>query len=662
MNRIVPVKRRFRQGWGIVLFVLIALSPVIGGPVAAAEDADTEKQMVSIDFNDVDITVFIKFISELTGKNFIVDDRVRGKVTVLMPSKISTDTAYKVFESVLDVHGFAAVESGAIIKIVPSPDARTRNMETLLGGQRPGEPQDRIITQLIPLKYAQAEDIRRLFAPLISKSSVILAYPETNHLIVTDYQSNLAKLLRILAAIDVEGSGQEISVIPVIHAKAENIVKLLTAIYTQRRAATRKGSDPGVAKFVSDERTNAIVMLASELETRKIRELIELLDQKAPPSEERIKVRYLEYANAEELATVLQSLSSKQAPAEKDGKQTAPVISKGVMITADKATNSLIISADREDYQTLEEIIRQLDIPRAMVYIEALIMEVNLDKNFTVGTEWRTGEDFSYGSKVGVLGGNYAPEVPGLSALGTDKSLPLLSGMTLGIFTEAITVGGIQFANLQAVINAFKQDKDVNIISTPQILTTDNEEAKITVGRNLPFQTTTSTTDNNTYNSFEYRDVGKTLQITPQISKDRMVRLSISLEVTDLESTTDSRPTTLKRAVNTTVIVKDAETVVIGGLIEDNQSRTVERVPCLGDVPVLTYAFSNRNSSGTKTNMYVFLTPHVIRDPEEAVKIYGKKRDQIENIGGRIQLYGKETDFHDSNGPPEDPSDAGGSD
>ena len=592
------------------------------------------KRFVSIDFNDVDINVFIKFISELTHTNFVVDDRVKGKVTILSPTKISVAEAYRVFESVLEVHGYTTVKSGKIIKIVPAPDARSKSIETLLR-QEAGTPEDRVITQLISLRYADANEIKRLFAPLVSKSSVVLAYPPTNILIVTDVYSNILRLLRILEAIDITGIGQELSLIPLEHADAAGLVKILDAVFKQARKA-KKGEPEPALRFVADERTNTLIILASEDQTVKVKSLIAMLDKEVPRGEGKIRVYYLEYAVAEDLAQTLQAIPGKETKADKGGKKQAPVVSDKVQITADKATNSLVISAGKDDYLILEEIIQKLDIPRSMVYIEALLMEVNVNRDFSIGTEWQAAV-----SDNNVLGaGAFRISDGTLDALATS------AGFSLGIFSEAVRIGGISFPNIQAIVRAYKKDQDVNILSTPQILTTDNEEASITVGKNVPFQTRTSTSDNDTYNSFEYKDVGKTLKITPQISKDRMVRLNISLEVTqlDTESSQVDRPTTFKRSVDTTVIVKDANTVVIGGLIDDSSNLSEQRVPCLGDVPLLRMAFRSTETFNTKTNLYVFLTPHVIESPAEAKDIYGRKKDQIDKLReGHIKMYKRQS-------------------
>ena len=601
------------------------------------------ERFISIDFNNVDINVFIKFISELTDRNFVVDQRVRGKVTIISPSRISVKEAYKVFESVLEVHGFTAVKAGEVTKIIPSPDARSKNIETRLK-EEAASPEDKVVTQLIPLKYADANEIKRLFAPLVSKSSVILSYPPTNMLIITDVFSNIQRLIRILNAVDVAGMGQELSVIPLQYADASKFIKILDSIFQESRKS-RVQSAISMAKFVADERTNTLIVLASELETLRIKRLIKMLDRETPRGKGKIHVYYLENAKAEELAKVLQELPSKSGAKPGPAAKT-PFVSEKVKITADKATNSLILIADKEDYQVLEDIIKKLDVPRSMVYIESLIMEVRVTKEFNLGVQWQAGGQTTIGNKDTAFGGGFSPETS--IAPPTSPTLPVPPGFSLGVFSEAITVGGITFPNLFAVVNAFKKDKDVHILSTPQILTTDNEEASITVGQNVPFQTRSAATTSNLvdqYSYYEYKDVGITLKITPQISQDRMVRLNISQESTKLDTqatTSSDRPTTLKRTIDTTVIVKDGSTVVIGGLIDDSFSETQFKVPCLGDIPLLGHLFKTTGRGDEKTNLFVFITPRVVKNPAEAQAILRSKKKEIEEIKeGKIKMYEK---------------------
>jgi general secretion pathway protein D len=597
---------------------------------------NSPQQFVSIDFNNVDINVFIKFISELTGTNFVIDQRVKGKVTIISPSKISLKEAYKVFESVLEVHGYTTVKSGEVIKIIPSPDARSKSIETKLREEATA-PGDRVVTQLIPLKYADPVEVKRLFTPMVSKSSVILAYAPTNTLIVTDVYSNIKRLIRILKEIDITGIGQELSVIPLEFADATKMVNLLSTVF-KPTAQKRKGATQKEITMVADERTNTIVLLTSEIDTLRIKRLVAMIDRETPRGKGKIHVYYCENATAEELAKVLQNVPSQPAGQTK-GKQPAPLVSGDVRISADKATNSLIILADKEDYMVMEEVIKKLDIPRAMVYIESLIMEVDADKSLDIGVDWAAFGKVNLFDKETVVGGGFRQGFVQPEEL-------LQGGLTVGLISEPVTIAGVTVSNITAIVNAVKTDNDFRILSTPQILTTDNEEARITVGENRPYQTR-STTDvsGGTFESFEYRDVGKILKITPHVTEGRLVRMTISLEVTDIDqqataTTSSTLPVTLKRTVDTTVIVKDSQTVVIGGLIDDATRKNESKVPVLGDVPILGWLFKNQRYENERTNLYVFLTPRVIKSPAEAEQVYKGKRTQIDTIrGGGFKFY-----------------------
>jgi general secretion pathway protein D len=583
---------------------------------------EPDTRYVTIDFDNVDIGLFIKFISELTGKNFVIDKGVKGKVTIISPTKISVNEAYRVFESVLDVHGFTTVPAGSIINL-----------------------EDKVVTQLIPLAYANPDELKKLFSPLISKSSLIVSYQPTRMLIVTDVLSNINRLLKIVEAIDVVGIGEEISVIPLEHATASSLSKPLVSIFQKVAQRAKKGAPAGpVVRIMADERTNSLIILATEDDTLRIRKLITLLDKKIPRMEGDIHVYYLQNANAEDLVKVLAALPSEEKKQSAKGK--APVISKEVQIVADKATNSLVIKAKKHDYLVIEDIIKKLDIPRTMVYIEALIMEVNVDKEFRLGVEWLGMEDFTYnGRKGGYFAGSGGAggvgDYSGIKGLsGIPPSLP--SGFSLGVVGEAITIGSVVFPNVAAILQAYQKDSDVNILQTPQILTTDNEEAEIKVGQNVPYLTKEATGDQ-TYQTYEYKDVGVTLKITPQINQERFVRLKIFQEnVTLKKGAEEFRPTTLKRSAETTVIVKDKNTVVIGGIIGESIERGAYKVPCLGDIPGLGLLFKSKSRSRNKTNLFIFLTPHIIENPIEAQKIYDEKKEEIEKIkGGAIKMYEK---------------------
>ena len=628
--------------FGLILFV--------NDGRAASNPADD--QFVSIDFNNVDISVFIKFISELTGTNFIIDPRVKGNVTIISPGRISVNEAYQIFQSVLEIHGYTTVQSGEMVKIVPATDARAKDITTLLNAVK-SDASDQVITQLIPLKYAVATEMRQLLSPLVSKSSVILAYAKTNTLIITDVQSNIQRLMRIISSVDQPGVGQEITVVPLEHADAGKMVKLLTSMFRPTRQAGKKASR-APERFIADDRTNTIVMLASENDIARARKLIQMLDKKMPRGSEKIRVYYLENATAEELVKVLQEVPAKKKGGVQKGKKVAR-LSQNVRIMPDKATNSLVIMAEKDDFPVFEEIIRKLDIPRAMVFIEVLIMEVNVDKDFNLGAQWLVANEVDInnrraGAGGGFGGGNGYQNILGLVAPQNGAGV-FPPGFSLGIFSQLLEIGGIKFPGISALVNAYKHDRDVHILSTPQLMTTDNEEASITVGKNVPFQTKSGSSNVESFNTFEYRDVGITLKITPHISKDRTVRLKINQEVTKLDdlsggtSESATRPTTLKRTVDTTVIVHDKNTVVIGGLIDEGFTTTTDKIPCLGSIPGLGWLFKSRSNSREKTNLYVFLTPHVVQTQQEAETIYKQKRDDIETVTeGKIKLYDQAPD------------------
>ncbi|MBN2688407.1 MAG: type II secretion system secretin GspD [Deltaproteobacteria bacterium] len=622
-----------------LIMMVCSATPTIGArvtghkdPVATTTAATVQPDdtaTITIDFNDVDINVFIKFISEITGRNFVIDKAVRGNVTIVSPGKISLKEAYKVFESVLDVHGYTAVPAGDIIKIIPSKDAKEKNIETRLKREAI-TPEDKIVTQIISLKYASPEEMKKVLTPLVSKSSVILSYSPTGMLIVTDLLSNIQRLLTIVKALDIEGTEEQISVIPLMYASATETTKSLSLIF-QEAARAQKGSPATPIKIVSDDRTNTVITLASEIDTYRIRELIRLLDKEVPKGEAKVRVYHLQNADAEELAKVLMNLPAKTDKTQ--GKGETPALSKDMQIIPDTATNTLIITAGRDDYAVLEEVIRQLDVPRPMVYIEALIMEVNVDKDFNIGAEWTAGEYISTG-RVKVGAGSFRGD-SSLVSTSSAGAVSLPKGFSVGVLGETISIGGLKFPSLGAIFNAYQKDKDVNILSTPQILTLDNEEAELYVGKNVPYQTRAETSSANVdYSSYEYKDVGVTLKITPQISQERFVRLNIYQEVTklvDTDTATD-RPTTLKRTAKTAVSIKDTNTIVIGGLVGDDITQTTYQVPCLGNMPLLGWLFKYRSERRERTNLFIFITPHIVENPIEAKDLFEEKQEHLNNV------------------------------
>jgi general secretion pathway protein D len=596
------------------------------------------KKTISMDFDQVDIKVFIKFISELTGKNFVVDDKVRGKVTVLSPSKISVEEAYKVFESVLEVHGFTTVPAGSVIKVVPSVEARQKSVELR---KTPGfvpRPDDRIITQIMPLLHANSQEVRKLLAPMVSKQGVVIAYDPTDTLIITDFHSNIQRLLSIVEEIDVEFQEANISVMSLEYASAENLAEKISRLLESKlkQVKGRRAGPP--LRILSYERINMIIVLADRQNTQMVKALVKTLDQPTPKGAGNIQVVYLANAQAEELAKVLSGLPAK---ASQKGKQ--PVISTEVKIVADKATNSLVITARPEEFQVLEPIILKLDIPRKQVYVEALIMEVSVSLEVSVGVNW-TGAgktDLPFGADDGVaFGGSNTGAIGVLDQTG---GLALPSGLTAGVVSFPITIGGITFSNLAAIINASQTNNDFNIISTPQLMTLDNEEATVVVAENIPFSTRvdegTAVTDR-AIQSLEYRDVGTTLKITPQINEKRFVKLKIYQEISRVVSETSQisptqvvlAPTTRKRTAETNVQVRDGQTVVIAGLVGDDVDVNVSKVPCLGDIPLFGWLFKSESRTTRRTNLLIFITPYIVATPQEAEEIYRQKASYMDEL------------------------------
>jgi general secretion pathway protein D len=400
------------------------------------------------------------------------------------------------------------------------------------------------------------------------------------------------------------------------------------------------------------------------------------MDKDAPRGESNIQVYRLQNSIAEDLAKVLNSIikdsgaSSAAGSATTGQKVLAPVVSKNVQVVPDKATNTLVIMAEREDYKIIENIIKQLDVPRPMVYIEALIMEVNANKAFNIGVEWRglkdtgkiSGVDTGQSAAFIGSGGAGTTTNPGayniLTGLTTGAAAAFPSGFSMGIVGAGITIGGILFPNIGAVVQAYKTDSEVSILSTPQIMTLDNEEAEINVGSNVPYitrqdSTTTSSTYPVNYNTYEYKDVGVVLNITPHINEENFIRLKISQQVTKVTSaSTSATPTTLKRTAKTTVVVKDNETIVIGGLVGDSTQDNTYKVPLLGDIPLLGWLFKTNSTSREKTNLYVFLTPHIVRTQKDAANLYQEKRETMgEVVEGIIKLNEKKPETKPSGTP-----------
>lgn len=625
---------------------------------------------LSMDFTDVDLPVLIKFISEQTRKNFIFDERVQGKITIISPRRITLDEAYNVFLSVLHVKGFATVEQGNTIKIIPLRDAKQEGLPTEReSGEEPGA---KIITRLIPLQYVDVAEVVPLLTPMISKDGLLTSFPTSNTLIVIDSRANIERLLKILAELDQEGTGSTLRIFPLRHASATEVAKTLDTLYQQTvtpqvagtRGRVRPGRTRGTApKFLPDSRTNSLLVLAVSDVLADVEDLIAKLDIPTPENTGKINVYYLENADAEETAKVLSSLAeSTPAPGRPavPGQPQATIrgvitaeLEGGVKITADTATNSLIIIASPNDYQTLVDVIKKLDIRRRQVYVEALVMEISLDKGRDVGVEFRGAAET--GSDGAVLGGTNFDFQGNLNALlaSLASGNPLLfSGTGLiaaGIAGNVVLPDGTEIPAITAVLRAAQNRDNVNILSSPHLLTMDNKEAEIIIAENIPFitsQSRDSTNLANVINTVERKDVGIILRITPHIHESEFVNLEIYQESSAVQgdsllSISTVGPTTTKRSAKTNVLVKNGNTVVIGGMMQETLNTFERKVPLLGDIPLLGNLFKFQSVSRNKTNLLIFLTPHVIKNPAEMEKVtidHQEKMDRfIEENRGEVE-------------------------
>ncbi len=615
----------------------------------AGSGAGANDRFITIDFDNVDIQLFIKYISELTGRNFVVDKVVQGNVTIISPTKISVADAYKVFQSVLEVHGFTTVDAGSVTKILPSARARSQNVEMVHVGAAPPPPEDKVVTQLVQLKFTSPEEIQKVLTPLVSQTAVMISHTPSGMLIITETLSNIQKLLRIIETLDVESREDEVAVIPLQFASAASLAKILGTIYQGSVAAA--GRRPAEAARLRDniqivpyERANALIVLANASDMRRVRNLIAVLDTEVQRMEGNIHVYYLQNATAVEMAKVLNVLPERQPQGEEAAAARPAAISRNVQVMADEETNSLIVIASREEYLVLEEVIRKLDIPRRMVYLEALIMEVDADKTLDIGVEWAGAGQFS--DETGILATGFSgPEgfnlIQGLDP--EDPELP--PGYSFGVLKQGIRIGDVVFPNIAAVLRAVKTDSDVNIIATPQILTTDNKKAEISVGENLPFITSQNTTaSEQDYTQYEYRDVATKLEITPHINQSNTLRLEIYTEVVRLQADSEQNtPSTFKRTANTTVILNDNDTVVIGGIIGQDATEGEWKIPLLGDIPVLGWLFKTHSSTDRRTNMFIFITPRIIRNPTDALSVTVEKDVEMDKLRAGTPMKEQET-------------------
>jgi general secretion pathway protein D len=653
-----------RLGFCIRTIILISFVSAFFAPPCAVSAQEIKE--VALDFDDVDIRLFIRVMSELTGKNFIIDNNVKGKVTVLSPRKLTIQEAFDVFKSVLAVNGFALVESEEAIKIVPSQNIS--GYELPVSTKKIPRPEDQFITQIMSLKYLDAQTLLPVIKPLLSRQGSVFAIPSGDLLIVTDSKSNVRKVSEILDEVDIGISDAVVEKMDLKHASATDVTTKVGEILELKYGKGRKGIRPSLFKVIALERINAILAVAPVDVLDEIADIISKIDQPSPEGKSLLNVYYLENAKAEDIVRVLtgtqQAMTSyaesRFTPTTPSGGQTGTTpqtprrteaggtvvggkfkaLGKEISIMADKSTNSLIIYAEPDDYNTIKEMIKKLDIPRKQVYIQALLMEVSPTENFNFGTEWMAfKEDGSmdgkkiYGFGVGRTEGGPIETLLGtVTGTTTGTTPPLPAGFTVGVLGESITIGNFTFPSLAVLIKALETLKTTNILSKPQLMTLNNEQASINISQNRPFKTTeTLITGGGTSQNIDYRDIGIKLQLTPYINKSGKIKLEINLEVSKLSGAIAlDQPVTLKRAIDTVVEVDNRGTIVIGGLIEEQQDFSKNALPCIGNMPLLGWAFKTVGVTNTTTNLLVFINPTVYEKPEDATPLSTEKKEYMD--------------------------------
>jgi general secretion pathway protein D len=637
-----------------------------------AQEADT----VTLNFVNADIDAVVKAVGEITGRNFLVDPRVKGTVNIVSAHPVPKALVYPTLLSALRMQGFAAVESEGVVKIVPEADAKTQGGPVQRGGV--GASGDRIVTQVIALQHESAAQMVTVLRPLISPSNTISAYIPNNAIIVTDYADNLKRIDRIVASLD-RRPGEPV-LVHLRNASALDVVAMLNRLLSDAPGQPGAAADAQQrVNLVADPRSNS-VMIRSDSAARvaSVRQMIEQLDTPQPQGGN-VHIVYLKNAEAAEVAHTLRGLyggDQKAAPPAaipSAATGTAPSLQNavattayegsaaassplqpaaetpgafaagGAVIQADTASNALVIRAPEPVYNNLRAVIERLDTRRAQVFVEALIVEVSADKAAEFGIQWQVLTGANKSNVQGIGGTNFGARGSGTNIIDASANLGSVGqGLNLGIINGTVRIPGLGvISNLGLLVRALQNDSNANILSTPTLLTLDNEEARIVVGQNVPFITgqyaTTGTTGTvQPFQTIERRDVGLVLRVRPQITEGGAVRLGIYQEVSRVQDTSSAGPILSKRALESTVVVDDNQIVVLGGLIQDSLTDGTQKLPYAGDVPVLGSLFRYDTRTRQKTNLMVFLKPTIVRGPVGGREMTSERYDYLRDAQQQV--------------------------
>jgi general secretion pathway protein D len=623
-------------------FSRLALLLALALPLAAAAQ---QSPQITPNYKDADLGQVIEAVSQVTGKNFIVDPRVRAQVTMLSNTPMSADAFYEAFLAILQVHGFVAVPSGSIIKILPDATARQLPANDL--PDRVSATSDEIVTQIVQVRNVSAAQLVPILRPMMAQSAHLAAYPSANMLILADRASNVNRMMRIISRIDRSGDG-DVEVIRLEHASASEIVRVVNSLNAAQGADATTG-----ARMVADERTNSVLLGGEASQRLRFRTLIAHLDTPLEAGGD-TQVRYLRYADAEKLAAKLKEQALASGPAQ-PGQATASAAGgdRSVTIWAEPETNAIVVTAPPKTMRSLMSVVDRLDIRRAQVMIETMLIEVSTDATRDLGVNWfvdGTNGDFMIGLFNQPIGGVSLADI----AAGVDDPSSV-EGVPGGL-----TLGGARLedtgTNFGAILRALAGDGDTNIVSMPSVITLDNEEAQIKIAQEVPFVTGSFTNTGtaggsvNPFQTINREEVGNILKITPQITDENTILLKIEQEASSLAADSAGAVDliTNKRTISTRVLVDDGGMLVLGGLIEDRLTESEQRVPILGRIPLLGNLFRVRNTKKTKTNLMVFIRPRVLRTAEQAAIETNAKYNYLRNLqldqnDGKVKLMPGET-------------------
>jgi len=634
------------------VLALVLLLPALA--VAAPQQDGAWK----INMKKADIRTFIEQVSDITGYSFVVDPRVKGEVTVVSNTEMSSEDIYNLFESVLSIHGYATVKSGSVVKIIPTQGAKQEDLP-IGGGSLTSE---KMVTRVIPVKNTNATELVPILRPMVPQYGHLAAVSSANALIISDHANNIARIMGIIRRLD-NAESDEVEVVQLKYAWVGDVVKTLEQLTPVETGAIKKGSASSGnvrVRVVAEERTNRLILRGEKSARDRVKALLVDLDRPVENAGS-TQVIYLRHAEAQKVAEILGALVSGQSATASSSRSTSSSTTRSgvqsaaplstvsstsggdVTIQADETLNALIVRAAPADLAEIRNIVDQLDVRRAQVLIEAAFVEVSGSASEAMGVQWGYGDPSKglAGTSLAVSGQLPLTTIAGL--LQGDSS----SQADSASFSGLLAGGANQNGNVKMgmIIQAVESNTNTNLLSTPSIMTLDNEEAEIIVGENVPFITGTSLSNNNDnpFQTIERQDVGLTLRVTPQINDGNVVRLQLVQEVSNVSNETITGAadiSTQKRSVKSVILANDREIIVTGGLVRDDVEEVVNKVPLLGDIPLLGALFRAKSQKITKRNLLLFLQPTIVRDDASAKDVSEMKYDQMRGLSLRIDQFG----------------------